>query len=119
MVVLAELTLSLMAPSHCPNPSNEQNSHPSRHLFHLHLEYEQVKIAEEILGIFSHTILCIFVLEYLAYMVAFSWKIFDLRYWKGWAHLFDFAVIITSIVLGLVFHSEEAESILIILRLWR
>ena len=90
-------------------PSDHGEGHEKNHI-----AYE---IALQILHWTSTTILILFTIEIVAKFFAFGPRYFT----KSWLHIFDAAVIITSLILQIVLHGIAAEiaSFLIFLRFWR
>lgn len=71
------------------------------------------RVAEKVLFALSVTILCIFALEILGLLFAFSWKFF-----KHPLYVSDLVIIVAALVLEIVL-KEELSSLLVITRVWR
>lgn len=96
-IVMAEILISLWTEQQCQKPSHE------------------VELVLEVLHWITVGILSLFVIENTIHLLI------NPKYFQKMFHIFDVAVIITSLVLSLVFHGvgQEVAGLLVFLRFWR
>ncbi|KAJ3042931.1 hypothetical protein HDV00_006238 [Rhizophlyctis rosea] len=101
VVVLTEI-ISTFLENNCTDTSPSPAEHPLWH---------------DVLAHISTVILILFNLELIAHLVAFGPRFFT----HNALHLFDAAVVITSLILDLVLRGKEQEvaGLLVVLRCWR